>query len=175
MKTKVLLSSLLLSSFAISGPAAVADTGPTPKADLGAAAQTLERGRYLTLTSGCNDCHTPGYPEADGNLSPEQWLTGSPVGFQGPWGTTYPANLRLLVQGLSEAQWLARVRQPMRPPMPWFNLRAMDDKDLIAIYRFIRALGPAGEPAPAAVGPDAVVSTPYIEFFPKNLHRQASR
>ncbi len=138
-------------------------------------AQTLERGRYLTVTSGCNDCHTPGYPEADGALPANQWLTGSPVGFQGPWGTTYPANLRLLVQGMNEGQWLARVRQPMRPPMPWFNLRAMDDDDLIAIYRFIRALGPAGEPAPAAAGPGEVVTTPYIEFIPKNLPRQASR
>ena len=137
--------------------------------------QTLKRGRYLTVTSGCNDCHTPGYPEADGALPANQWLTGSPVGFQGPWGTTYPANLRLVVQGMSEAQWLARVRQPMRPPMPWCNLRAMDDGDLIAIYRFIRALGPAGEPAPATAGPGAVVTTPYIDFVPKNLPRQASR
>jgi len=137
--------------------------------------QTLKRGRYLTVTSGCNDCHTPGYPEADGALPANQWLAGSPVGFQGPWGTTYPANLRLVVQGMSEAQWLARVRQPMRPPMPWFNLRAMDDADLIAIYRFIRALGPAGQPAPAAAGPGEVVTTPYIDFVPKNLPRQASR
>ena len=149
---------LLLCSFALCAPVALADTGSGSMTDTDP--QTLERGRYLTVTSGCNDCHTSGYLESDGALPPEQWLTGSPVGFQGPWGTTYPTNLRLLVQGLSEAQWLARGRQPMRPPMPWFNLRAMDDKDLVAIYRFIRTLGPAGEPAPAAAEPGAVVATP---------------
>jgi hypothetical protein len=79
------------------------------------------------------------------------------------------------VQTLSEAQWLARVRQPMRPPMPWFNLRDMTDADLVAMYRFIRTLGPAGEPAPAAAAPGVPVKTPYFEFGPKNLPQQASR
>jgi hypothetical protein len=103
-----------------------------------------------------------------------QWLTGSTVGFQGPWGTTYPANLRLYVQSLDETQWLERVRQPMRPPMPWFSLRDMSDTDLLAIYRFIRSLGPAGEPAPAAAAPGVEVATPYIEFVPKNLSPQVN-
>jgi mono/diheme cytochrome c family protein len=133
----------------------------------------LERGRYLVVTGGCNDCHTPGYPEAAGKIPSEQWLTGSIVGFQGPWGTSYPVNLRLYVQGISEKDWLARVRQPMRPPMPWFNLRDANDADLVAIYRYIRALGPTGEPAPAPAAPGVKVSTPYIEFMPKNLPKQA--
>lgn len=129
----------------------------------------LERGKYLTQISGCNDCHTPGYPEAGGKIPAQQWLIGSPVGFQGPWGTSYPSNLRLLMQGLSETQWLARAHQPMRPPMPWFNLAAMTDRDLVAMYRFIRSLGPAGEPAPTAAAPGVAVTTPYFEFVPKNL------
>jgi hypothetical protein len=82
-------------------------------------------------------------------------------------------NLRLYVQNLTEAQWVARVREPMRPPMPWFNLRDMSDTDLIAMYRFVRSLGPAGEPAPAAAGPGVAVTTPYFEFVPKNLPKQA--
>jgi hypothetical protein len=41
----------------------------------------------------------------------------------------------------------------MRPPMPWFNLRAMHDADLVAIHRYLRSLGPRGEPAPAYVPP----------------------
>jgi mono/diheme cytochrome c family protein len=135
--------------------------------------RTLERGRYLVSISGCNDCHTPGYPEAAGKLPAAEWLTGSPVGFQGPWGTTYPVNLRLYTQGMSEAQWIARVRQPMRPPMPWFSLRDMSDTDLVAMYRFIRALGARGEPAPAYAPPGVAVNTPYFEFVPKNLPKQA--
>jgi hypothetical protein len=28
----------------------------------------LERGRYLIKTTGCNDCHTPGYTETAGYI-----------------------------------------------------------------------------------------------------------
>ena len=143
-------------------------------ADATADARGIERGRYLVGVGACNDCHTPGFNEAAGKIPHGQWLVGSSVGFQGPWGTSYPANLRLYVQTISEAQWLARVRQPMRPPMPWFNLRDMTDADLIAMYRFIRALGPAGVPAPAAAAAGAAVKTPYFDFVPKNLPPQAA-
>jgi mono/diheme cytochrome c family protein len=135
----------------------------------GGDAPTIERGRYLVRTSGCNDCHTPGYNEAAGKLPEAQWLQGNGVGFQGPWGTTYPANLRLALAPMSEAQWLARARAEMRPPMPWFNLRDMSDDDLRAIYRYVRYLGPAGQPAPAYVVPGQRVATPYIVFAPQNL------
>lgn len=138
-------------------------------ADQTAERGTVERGRYLVIVGGCNDCHTPGYLQTDGQVPEELWLTGGAVGFQGPWGTTYPSNLRLYAQQLSETQWLGRVRQPMRPPMPWFNLREMTDGDLAAMYHYLRALGPAGEPAPTSVGPEMAVDTPYIEFVVKNL------
>jgi mono/diheme cytochrome c family protein len=141
-------------------------------------ARAIQHGRYLAKVSGCNDCHTPGYMPAEGKVPEKLWLTGTSLGFQGPWGTTYPANLRLYMDKLTEAQWLARARQPMRPPMPWFNLKDMSDKDLVALYRYIRSLGPAGEPAPLAAGPGQPVATPYVEFVPKNLPpvaKQASR
>jgi len=164
MKNNPLLYTLLLSIVALSAPAG---------ADEAAERNTLERGRYLTVTGGCNDCHTPGYPESAGKVPAGQLLVGSNVGFQGPWGTSYPVNLRLYVQKMTEKEWLARVRQPMRPPMPWFNLRDMKDADLVAMYRYIRAIGPAGEPAPTAVAPGTKVTTPYFEFVPKNLPKQA--
>ena len=44
---------------------------------------TVERGRYLVVVSGCNDCHTPGYMQNGGPKLPEKaWLTGAPVGRQ---------------------------------------------------------------------------------------------
>lgn len=129
----------------------------------------IARGRYLVATSGCNDCHTPHYPESAGKVPLKLWLMGSPVGFQGPWGTTYPANLRLSMQKLTEKEWIKVARKPLRPPMPWFSLREMTDADLRAIYAFIHNLGPAGEPAPAYAAPGEAVNTPYIVFVPKNL------
>jgi len=129
----------------------------------------IERGRYLVATSACNDCHTPDYPQSDGKLPESEWLTGNNVGFQGPWGTTYPANLRLVVSNMSEQQWLVHARAPKRPPMPWFVLRDMTDKDLSAIYKFVLSLNPLGTAAPDYVAPGQPVKTPYIEFYPKNL------
>lgn len=139
------------------------------------ASNAVERGRYLIRVGGCNDCHTAGYPEAAGKVAEGQWLTGSAVGFRGPWGTTYPANLRLVLAPMTEAQWLARARGEMRPPMPWFNLRDMTDDDLKAIYHYVRQLGPAGQPAPAYAAPGQQVDTPYIVFEPQNVSARHAR
>jgi mono/diheme cytochrome c family protein len=126
----------------------------------------IEHGKYLVKIAGCNDCHTPGYPEANGSIAESEWLVGSDVGFRGPWGTTYASNLRLSLSRLTAEQWLAAARAPMRPPMPSPSLNAMTDHDLLAIYSFIRSLGVAGQPAPNALGPDEKVSTHYIHFSP---------
>jgi mono/diheme cytochrome c family protein len=122
----------------------------------------VARGRYLVQIAGCNDCHTPGYMETAGNVEESLWLTGSPVGWHGPWGTTYPPNLRLVVGRLTEAQWLVYARNEWRPPMPWFALRDMTDEDVAAIYRYLRHLGPAGEPAPAALPPGVAPPEPVF-------------
>lgn len=136
---------------------------------------SIEQGRYLVLVGGCNDCHTPGFAEAGGKLPQKDWLTGSPVGFQGPWGTTYPGNLRLSAQALDETHWLKLARSPLRPPMPSPSLAAMSDDDLRSIYRFIRGLGAAGSAAPVYVPPGQAVATPFIEFVPKNLPAQVAQ
>ena len=134
---------------------------------------SIARGQYLVTVTGCHDCHTPGHMQSGGHAPAATLLTGQSMGFQGPWGTTYPANLRLTVQSLTEAQWLVFARAEKRPPMPWFNLKAMNDRDLIDIYHFIRSLGPAGEPVPAAVPPGGKVNTPFIIFVPQNLGPQS--
>ena len=129
----------------------------------------IRHGRYLIATSGCNDCHTPGFMQKDGKVAETEWLTGDAMGWQGPWGTTYPSNLRLLVGSMTEQQWLIRARQPMRPPMPSPSLQAMTDDDLRAIFRYVKSLGAKGDPAPAYVPPGGQVVTPYLDLTPKNL------
>jgi mono/diheme cytochrome c family protein len=125
----------------------------------------VERGRYITVIGGCNDCHTPGYAMSGGKVDEKQWLTGDSLGWRGPWGTTYPVNLRQYMQTMSEKEWVAKAKKlETRPPMPWFALHAMTDNDLRAIYRFVRALGPAGEPAPAYVPPTQEPKPPYVTF-----------
>jgi mono/diheme cytochrome c family protein len=125
----------------------------------------VNRGRYLIKIGGCNDCHTPGYGPTGGRVPEAQWLTGDSLGFNGPWGTTYATNLRLYFQDMTEAEWLKQGRSlSTRPPMPWFNVRAMSASDLRAVYRYVRSLGPAGKPAPAYLPPDRTPPEPVVRF-----------
>ena len=125
----------------------------------------IDLGRYLVKTSGCNDCHSPGYIQQAGKTPESTWLTGDALGWRGPWGTTYATNLRLLLANMSEEQWLSHARSmEPRPPMPWFNVRAMSKEDLQAIYQYVRVLGPAGKPAPAFVPPGQPTSGPVVQF-----------
>jgi hypothetical protein len=125
----------------------------------------IERGRYLVNQAGCNDCHSPGYAFSDGATPEDNWLTGDALGWHGPWGTTYASNLRLIVPKLTEEQWMDYAKNlKTRPPMPWYNLRRMKDRDLSAIYAFISHLGPKGEPAPEFVPPGEEPKTPFVLF-----------
>jgi len=85
--------------------------------------QTVDRGKYLVTIAGCNDCHTTGFLASEGKTPEDLWLTGDSFGWRGPWGTTYGSNLRIVVQALSEDQWVTLARNlTARPPMPWFAL-----------------------------------------------------
>lgn len=134
------------------------------------AANDSAAGQYLTLVGGCNDCHTVGWAESNGRTAPADQLTGSPVGYRGPWGTTYAANLRTVVQRASEDRWVQILTSADgghgRPPMPWMNTAQMSDHDLRAMYRYIHSLGAAGSAAPRALPPGATPTTPYINFVP---------
>lgn len=145
--------------------AARASASPTTAADLPPDAELLAQGEYLVKIAGCNDCHTPGYMEAAGNVPKDRWLVGNPMGFHGPWGTTFPANLRMKAAEMDEAGWIKYTGElHTRPMMPDFAVRAMRESDRVAIYRFLRSLGPGGEPAPAYQPPGQAPTAPYIEL-----------
>lgn len=125
----------------------------------------VARGRYLIRIAGCNDCHTPGFAVNGGTTPEGQWLTGDALGWQGPWGTTYPPNLRIYFASLGEADWLTIARKrEFLPPMPTPSLRAMSDDDLRAVYRYVRSLGEAGSPAPSHLPPGQRASGPVVTF-----------
>lgn len=128
---------------------------------------SVEHGRYLAQTTGCNDCHTAGYATAEGNIPEEEWLKGDILGWRGPWGTTYPINLRLRLAEMSEDEWVAFAKTFVsRPPMPWFNVRAMNETDIRSLYRFVTSFEDKGEPAPEYVPPDQEPQGPFIQFPP---------
>ncbi|MFC3550170.1 c-type cytochrome [Lysobacter cavernae] len=148
-------------------PAAVATPITSTSASTSSSpADLVARGEYLIRIAGCNDCHTAGYAEAQGKTDKSQWLTGSPLGYKGPWGTTYAANLRQTLAAMDEAQWLdysAKLRT--RPIMPDFAVRAMSVEDRRALYHFIKSLGPGGGPAPGYLPPGQPPPAPYFELM----------
>src|SRR6476659_9646334 len=93
--TGILTISLILAPAEAAGP----EAKPT-------AAASIERGRYIAKVAGCNDCHTPGSAMTGGQVPEKNWLVGDGLGWQGPWGTTYPANLRLVLSGMTEDEWV---------------------------------------------------------------------
>jgi mono/diheme cytochrome c family protein len=124
-----------------------------------------QRGKYLIRIMGCNDCHTPGYAQAGGNVPESAWLTGDALGYKGAWGTTYAANLRLLFASMTRDEWIKYAKSAeTRPPMPWFTLRATSDRDLSAMYAYMKALGPAGKPAPAYLPSGQMPAGPAVLF-----------
>ena len=159
--SKTLVCVLLLACVFSALAASAADKPAAGKSE----ADFVARGRYLVMLGGCNDCHTPGFAAMAGNVPEAQWLTGDTLGWQGAWGTTYPPNLRLRIGSMDVATWKAFARNlKTRPPMPYWAVNAMTDSDLEAMWTYVRSLGPAGEPAPAALAPGVAPKGPVVTF-----------
>ena len=148
---------------AATAPSAFAQSAKSPDA------KSIERGRYVVKIGGCNDCHTAGYVQAGGKVPEKEWLTGDQLGWRGPWGTTYAINLRLYALR-SEQRFVAAMKKlKTRPPMPWYNVRAMDESDLQSLYQYIKSLGDVGKQAPFFRNPGEELTTPYIQLAPPQM------
>ena len=135
-------------------------------AGLARADDALDRGRYMIVTGHCNNCHTAGYAAKEGTLPEKQWLMGSgALGYRGPWGTTYASNLRHTIAKLSEDDWVHYAKTfKTRPPMPYWSVNETSEPDLRAMYRFIKSLGPGGEPARDVLPPGEEPKGPYVQW-----------
>ena len=133
-------------------------------------APSIDYGKTVSIIGGCNDCHTAGYNESAGKIDPATALKGTVVGWQGPWGTTYPANLRLLAAKMSENDWVKYLKTfTARPPMPFYNVQAMDEVQMRSLHMYIASLGDPGSPAPDFVPPGGTVKTPYTVAAPPTM------
>jgi len=146
-----------LSSLAV----ALALTSAAPAAK-SARAKLIERGEYLSIVGGCNDCHTPGTMYGDPDFS--RRLGGSELGWRGPWGVSYPRNISPDMEtGIgkwTEEQIVSTLRTGQRPdgsvmlpPMPWPNTARMSDGDLHALAAYLKSIPPVQHKMPDAVPP----------------------
>jgi mono/diheme cytochrome c family protein len=163
-----------LVALALGGAVAVASCGKTGTSGDGAGSadsatamtqeEKIELGRHLTVITGCTDCHTPGTfygtPDMSRNLS------GSELGWTGPWGTTYPSNLTPDMEtGLgswTEEQLVTAFRtgkrpdgSPVLPPMPWPNYAYLTDEEAYAIAAYLKSIPPVKHAKVATLPPGA--------------------
>ena len=131
---------------------------------------SVEKGARIAVIGGCHDCHTVNYAETGGQIDPSTALTGNPVGYQGPWGTNYAPNLRILAAGKSEDEWVKYLQTfQAGPPMPWFNVHALREDETRSLHQYILSLGEPGAPAPKDVPPGGKVTTPFLVFAPPTM------
>jgi len=146
---------------ALFGAATVAQANEpaTPNADYG---------KTVSIIGGCQDCHTADYGQKGGVINPDTALAGNPVGYQGPWGTTYAVNLRLLAaSAANEDAWVQFLQTfTALPPMPFYNVHALDEIQMRSLYEYISTLKPLGDPAPVYVPPGQKPISPYNVFAP---------
>ena len=134
---------------------------------------SVERGLYISIIGGCHDCHTEGYSQAEGKIDPSKALKGSSIGMRGPWGTTWPANLRVTAFIRDEAQFVEHMKTIRTgPPMPFYNVNAMHDSDLRSLYLYVTSLGRPGLTAPGRILPNQEPETPYIMIVPPTMLKQ---
>jgi cytochrome c553 len=136
------------------------------------AANPVAAGEYLMVVASCHDCHTAGWTENKGNVPKEALLAGNPVGFYGPWGTTYAKNLRQIADRQSEDHWVEVMRTADggegKLPMPWHDAAKFSDKDLRALYQYTKSLGPQPLRLPRGTKPGVKPAGAYIELTVKD-------
>ena len=133
----------------------------------------LAKGQYLVQIMSCGDCHTPGafYGAPDA----ERALSGSEMGWKGPWGVRYAANLTPdLDTGIgywTAAELAKTLRTGIRPdgsqigaPMPVQNIMQLSPEDADAIAAFVMSRKPVSHLVPKAVKPGGEAKGPLLEF-----------
>jgi mono/diheme cytochrome c family protein len=114
------------------------------------AVDPVARGHYLVTIMGCNDCHTPG--ALYGAPDTTRTLSGSDLGWVGPWGDVRPRNLTPDSTGIgswTKEQIVEAIRtghtpdgSQLAPIMPWMGFSALTDEDAMAIASYLKSLPP---------------------------------
>jgi hypothetical protein len=143
-------------------------TGATSTSSM-TTADSIELGRRMTMVGACNDCHTPGtfYGSADTTRR----LSGSELGWTGPWGTSYPRNITPDVE-TGIGSWSAHdivvaIREghrpdgsPLLPPMPWPMYASFNDLEAYSIAVYLKSIPAVKHEVPKVDPPGKPASRP---------------
>ena len=133
------------------------------------------RGRYLVTIMSCNDCHTPG--TFYGAPDTTRQLSGSDLGWVGPWGVVHARNLTpdstTGIGKWTKEQIVHALRtgntpdgSQLAPIMPWMNYASiLDEDDAMAIAAYLKSLPPVTHVILPRIPPNQKPTGALI-FFP---------
>lgn len=109
----------------------------------------------------------PPPPKVDGAWN---WAgSASMTAFVGPWGTTYASNLtpdrETGIESWREQDFIQAMRngkhlgagRPILPPMPWQSVGSLPDKDLRALFAYLKAQPAVKNKVPDYVPPPSTI------------------
>ncbi len=108
-------------------------------------------------------------PVTPGALGRDKWgalASGDLTAWAGPWGVSFAGNLTPDETGLAgwnEEGFIKTMRtgkhmgvgRDLLPPMPWYDLAALTDDDLKAVFAYLRTLKPVKNQVPPPIPPSA--------------------
>lgn len=103
-------------------------------------------------------------------LPPGPWVTvaaGTMTAWAGPWGVSFTANLtpdpetglgkwteQEFMDTMHSGRHQGRGRE-LLPPMPWFNVGALSDQDLKAVFAYLKSIPAISNRVPTPIPPAA--------------------
>ena len=137
--------------------------------------EKIARGKVISYTSACHDCHTPG--GLYGSPDSTRMLSGSELGWEGPWGISFPRNLtpdmETGIGSWSEDDIVTAIRTgvrpdhtPIMPPMPWPMYSHLSDDDAHALAAFLKSIPAVHHKAPDRIPPGTANTSSHVTFPP---------
>ena len=136
----------------------------------------IDRGKYLVVVAGCNDCHTPGFFFGKPDMA--RYLGGSDVGFEIPGlgvfnGRNITPDKETGIGGWTDEQIATAITTGKRPDgrqlAPIMNYAAftyMTKEDVAAVVAYLRSIPPVKSEVPGPFKPGEKVSIFTFRILP---------
>jgi mono/diheme cytochrome c family protein len=146
--------------------------------------QQVERGKYIVATSGCHDCHTPGY--FLGHEQTDKFLGGSDIAFSIPGLGVFRAPNLTPDNETGIGQWSTKdivaaittgkipSGRTLAPIMPWENLSHLTASDAMAIAVYLKTIPPIKNEISGPFGPDQKPDVPTFIILPPDEYMKAA-